>query len=540
MNPSKFHQTAIAKYQTINHINNHSQCELQKMSNELIDLVKDGNIGFYTSCEIIEIFGYEKDTNTAFNIFTIAVFEYSKRENKESLITNKLQDFSPKKPFKWGICKRRITKQEAIKLFNSIEKENKYNAGEKELQIDALEKIEKAYVPPDSSLVEQTPINDLLKSNHNCGSYIVEFFNFKKEKVKFILNDPVCMNNLSEGISNLIPIKIGTISDRIGNILFQIPINKYKIKTHSSKKTEGLRIEFIPHANYKKIPEAKVKLKSLDDNLLLDQSIKDIKGDDDVPISLKKIVFCEIFDKNELIIYQQKLFFKQEINISSGVCSPQKRFFSKSGTMIEIDIESNISYSIPHRSKTKIDWTANRKYEQELKVLEHQKAFLQYYGEDDDHEKALRDIRKLINIYGSSGVYLWDPYLSSEDIKQTLYYCKYSNAEIRAITGLKQGKNKEDTIKNMTDDFNQDVKNYLFLNIEVRGKHKGHGYDFHDRFLIFPRNQPKVWSLGISVNQLGKSHHILQEVRNSQHITNAFNSLWQDLNHQECIIWKSM
>lgn len=56
--------------------------------------------------------------------------------------------------------------------------------------------------------------------------------------------------------------------------------------------------------------------------------------------------------------------------------------------------------------------------------------------------------------------------------------------------------------------------------------------------IIFPLEKPRVWSLGASVNQLGEKHHILQEVKNAQHILNAFEELWAQLNHEECIVWK--
>ena len=56
--------------------------------------------------------------------------------------------------------------------------------------------------------------------------------------------------------------------------------------------------------------------------------------------------------------------------------------------------------------------------------------------------------------------------------------------------------------------------------------------------IIFPSEKPKVWSLGASINQLGESHHILQEVKNAQHIVNAFDKLWEELSSEECLIWK--
>ena len=98
---------------------------------------------------------------------------------------------------------------------------------------------------------------------------------------------------------------------------------------------------------------------------------------------------------------------------------------------------------------------------------------------------------------------------------------------------------KEQARQEMIEKFNKDDKEFLFLNLEVRGKIGSNGYGFHDRFLIFPLETPKVWSLGISVNSLGKSHHILQEVKHSQHILNAFNDLWEKLDKEECLVWKS-
>lgn len=128
--------------------------------------------------------------------------------------------------------------------------------------------------------------------------------------------------------------------------------------------------------------------------------------------------------------------------------------------------------------------------------------------------------------------------MSAIDIKNTLYYIKNTYVPMKAISGLKQSKNKRKVKQEMLNEFKKDKQNFLFLNLEVRGKIGYHGYDFHDRFIIFPFEKPKVWSLGASVNKLGTSHHILQEVKNAQHIVNAFDKLWDELNSEECLVWK--
>ena len=78
------------------------------------------------------------------------------------------------------------------------------------------------------------------------------------------------------------------------------------------------------------------------------------------------------------------------------------------------------------------------------------------------------------------------------------------------------------------------------INLEFRVQHNNYGWKFHDRFLIFPNfnSKVKVWSLGTSVNSLGKKHHILQEIKNARHILDAFNELWNQLQHESCLVWK--
>ena len=85
----------------------------------------------------------------------------------------------------------------------------------------------------------------------------------------------------------------------------------------------------------------------------------------------------------------------------------------------------------------------------------------------------------------------------------------------------------------------QDNANFK-LKLEFRTCRKNKGWGFHDRFLIFPAkgDRPSVWSLGTSVNGLGKSHHVLQKVGNGRLIQDAFQALWDELDVDECRVWK--
>lgn len=50
--------------------------------------------------------------------------------------------------------------------------------------------------------------------------------------------------------------------------------------------------------------------------------------------------------------------------------------------------------------------------------------------------------------------------------------------------------------------------------------------------------KPRVWSIGTSINSLGKKHHIIQSVEHPQIIVDAFEELWDELDSEECLVWK--
>ena len=52
-------------------------------------------------------------------------------------------------------------------------------------------------------------------------------------------------------------------------------------------------------------------------------------------------------------------------------------------------------------------------------------------------------------------------------------------------------------------------------------------------------NKTRVWSLGASVNSLGKSHHIIQIVESPTLIEDFFDKVWSETTVDECKIYDS-
>lgn len=501
-------------------------------------LTKEGVVGFYNRCEVIEIFGYKG--GKPFNIFTLVVFEKSNEVNEiEEFLSSELMKFDGIKDIKWGITRRIISIDSCKEFFNNLISNSTFKFKECISASGKLTFTKKQYIPPDFS-IQETQLNKILKNNFANGSYIIEAFDVDKTTVDFLLDNAVILNKLSENISEIIPIKVGTLSDRLGNVIFQFPIRIFETKLSVIKPDKGFTLTLVYDKVIRKIPNLKVMAYNKCDGLVMDFKIQEIREQADIFLSTANNVEVNIINpQNDLILSTDIFSTIKNFKINMSMISHQNRVFSLNNSIVEVTISSSNDTSSRNNSKGMEGWILDRKYEQELKTLESTKSFVQYFK--GQSEKALSDVRFLIEKYGKRGVYLWDPYLNATDIKNTLYFTPYSYIPLKAITNLMDVNcsKKEEIIQSIRKEFNTDRKEYLFMDLELRCKSGNSGWDFHDRFLIFPLEKPKVWSLGISLNQLGKSHHILQEVKNAQHILNAFNALWDELDNKECLVWKS-
>lgn len=140
-------------------------------------------------------------------------------------------------------------------------------------------------------------------------------------------------------------------------------------------------------------------------------------------------------------------------------------------------------------------------------------------------------------------VYLWDPYLTVDDLLDTWYYTKTFGMQLWAVTSREIADKKHMSVEEWIREQRQRIEqgsNHYGIRAELRCQWNGHGYHFHDRFLMTlpPNRKTRVWSLGTSVNSLGQKHHIIQSVEHSQMIVDAFEELWQELSAEECLVWK--
>lgn len=524
------------------------------MKYDLEKLIHDEIFGFYNVAEITEVFAANGNGETI-NVITLIVLEDRKFnvDIAPHFIGKRIHVGGQLKKWTFGIkCYTKPIQE----LFEHIKKlsENKTWAASKE-KLDTGRLIIKPpfFVPPAGN--SEIPLNNILKNNFFNGSHVLEWYDTDKHRLRDILNNPSLLQTLSEKVQKSFPIKIASISDRLGNIVLQIPVNLFRYNLRHSRLSSELSLELLWNPKASRRPLSMV----IEENY--DSTVTDLQlfkiNSDKVTVKLntdKGPYRVRIFDDaNNLLAVNNELSYIKYISTNVLIQNPEPRVFYRviGGEQKEQRVMLNSNEHIHVGDKYIRTQTDFRLYKHEKAELKKRREFVQYSPSNGNttlvREKALNDLHYLINMHGTKSVWLWDPFLSPEDIFYTLLYCEHFGSKMRAITALKESEAVKDNkdSKNLLSTYHKQFLHqrktfYHGLNLEFRGKGCGRGRAFHDRFLIFPEadHEPLAWSLGTSINSFGKSHHILQKVSDGGMIVDVFQELWEELDHTENIIWK--
>lgn len=511
-------------------------------------LTTTGNIAFYNSCEITEIFLCRKSDRSIFNFFTIAVFEEKSYSGfNQTFLGDRI---SVNEDFSIGIQRYWLTITEAETKFDALKTQNKWSAnGTIFSQFPQLKCLSKQYVPS----IEGNRINHILKNNYHNGSYTIEFFDESKSNLDFLLKIEALskLNDICEKIKKQVPIDLSVVRDRIGNFVFQFPITIIETNSKALSSWDGVIMNFHWHHLLSNPPSCLLQVESTLDKNYMGSVIEDYNKTDNQKIiigNLDQIDHIKIWRKEpSLILSSFSGSYVREFGLNMSVISHEPRLFEIDGKIQKIEVASS-----DRRTKKKIDATYttyinNNLYDAEKKQLEQSLSFKQY---KKGLSGGIEDLQKLIQQKGENGVYIWDPFLSSTDILKTLFYSKIAGVPLKAIGSIndavknvynKKGLDVLDIIAEYKAILENPLNNNHLLNLEFRIQHANFGWAFHDRFLIFPSSElrrSQVYSLGTSLNSYGNNHHILQEVSHPQPVVDAFNELWDKLNHPDCLVWK--
>lgn len=527
---------------------------------EIRRLASAGMLGFYSRVETTELIAFSPNTRQPINLLTLLVAEEHPTGqaiephflNQSRIRIPSLRDWS------FGVYRYSIPLDQLVPAFERLANSRTWDASGTELHQSICATRPPQFVPPNS--VEEIPWNCVLRNNFWNGSYIIEWADTKKAELDLFFAVPHRLQDLSEKIQLYLPIRLASLSDRLGNIILQLPVTLLMAQ-FNSRHDGSMLVEtgWHPHAHPRPL-RASVELE-------FDKSItgyitcpvtneRTLLSLPFVPGSHRVILFDE--ENSLLLAATGPMPLTQTIILNTRVIDPEPRVFGfpdSSGVLqshrVQIIGDFNAKSRVgPSENDGNGGWTRRRKYRDETSRLVRERHFVQYRPRPGqqavEHEKALRDIRHLITRYGEEGTWLWDPYLSALDILKTLFFSPYSMADMRGLTAQREA--TDQISQTCTGNFIQRQKNTLAnaqsnfheMRLEYRAKTGQYGWDFHDRFLIFPRKErgALAWSLGTSINSVGKAHHILQRVDDGQQVMDAFAELWDQLDRPEHLILK--
>ncbi len=545
--------------------------------------MQEGVLGFYTLCEVTHVVGYSDEAPTVpVNIFSILVFEDRLQEapTRPSFLNGKNRiELKSLRGWKFGVVRYTTAISSVMQTVSHFGYSGDWNTNGMTLKLGEMVPVAPQFVSPDAT--DTTRLNQLLKNNFWNGAYVLEWFDSTKDNLKFFFDAPLLMQELSQSVQAHVPLRIASLSDRLGNIVVQLPVTVLMSTFRKISDLEGLSAEIAWHSKAAPRPLRAISAMEFD-GVLLGYFSAEIQSTTS-PLSmhdtsrLNRVVIWD--DKNQLILAATApLSYIRTASINMQLADSEPRVF----TVKRADGATNFHrVNLTQPAQTRIvgktdnyayrEWIQRRIYAAEELQLTQERRFVQYQPEltdkEESHKTALNDIRILLNRYGQSAAWLWDPYLSANDLLDTLFHCQHSYSDLRALTSAKavprtRSRSLREKISEKLSIFvcrpSADIDavsrfitdqaaalsppngNHRGLRLEYRIKRGAAGWNFHDRFLIFPQTPqgPLAWSLGTSVNSLGTEHHILQRTDNGRLVADAFLKLWERLNQPEHLVWK--
>lgn len=541
-----------------------------EIANEDFDLLSQNDrIAFYESCEMTQIFLYNQENKSVQNYYTLFVFEETApKDTKDKYLFPKLQKIDNK--FKFGVIQKRISIEEAKEQFKNIQQNNKIIFNKDNCDVSTqMVLLPKTFVPMRYGLTEPM-LNRVLKKNFWGASYVIEFFN---EKKNFALgkDERLKIDLINKNVKDVINIDLAKVSDRIGNIIFQFPVTILDLDTALIRQGTEIRTTAKPHIKSKNEKNINVQVQTSFDNTITgfdSQFFKNLDFTFDSKLGDDNNVRVTVSDfENKIILYDNELNFIKTFHGDMHIqgLMPPRTIPQADGSKKKINLETimpiNVGISLETDYSNQI-----LKRNQNDNILKRSGDYQVFKGKES--KKALDFIRKKLRQTDAKEICLWDPYLSAKDIMDTLYY-EPTGKTFRCIACISSANSlshksdnpggyeklcrnhgytyaKKDIKHKGFDEFCKESRvlfkesNNLNISLKFLAQHDNYGWKFHDRFLIFipyeSSQLPEVYSLGISVNQIGEKHHIIQKVTDSREILKNFEELWKELDNGACCV----
>jgi len=455
---------------------------------KLKELLEPGVVGFYRSVEVTEVLGVQ---DTAFtNILTLVVAEPleppSEIDWKSVLLNGKNRHRLPGTEWDVGIAQYRLSLEVFLGKVAEFGQTGQWKPGPSPIQTGTLAAVPPQFVPSDGC--GHHPWNGVLKNNFFEGSHVLELFDTTKQHVRVLLDDSRRLTNLAKIVGEYLPIKVDGMSDRLGNVIIQLPVTVMSTQVHGTPEGgHSVAVEWHPD-----IAPRSVRIAA---EIWQDSTVTSF---DSAVISSGEAKLqlnspgggarTHIWDgeKHILLSATPPLTFFTGFNLSVSVDHLEDRSVSREFFLPcpgDNQVKQSITLIEPAKPQQSIGstpeaprepWVSQRIFGESVASLKARKEFVQYgldetkkqgaanpqdmdaeapENEDIEGEEtapeaisrklerrmaALEDLRWLMEKHGSEGVWLWDPFLNADDVLRTLFFCRHNDVPLRALTAGKK------------------------------------------------------------------------------------------------------
>ena len=520
------------------------------------NLLQPGKIAFYKSCEVTQFFLISREDHKVVNYYALFTFEEKPLENETTKYLLP-KPFRINDKFSLGALQKRIPISKARDIFANIQNGVMDIDGPCSIP-NKMSLLSKTFIP--QGFGEKTILTNVLKNNIWKGNYIIEFFNEAKDFPSDI-NERSKIDKINRKIREILPIDLSSVHDRIGNIVFQFPVTLMNLDILFKGNGTEVKIVCQQHPLINQERNILIQVSSIYDNCTtgffskhfknLDFEFNAVLGDDfDIHIT---VIDC---DNNILLFDENKINYMKSVGTCFNVMdsSEPRTIPQKDGTVKTVQLSNpmlsntGIVYSDTHYRSQIGERIRNNK------ILSHNGDYIALKA--NQSEKGLSFLRAKLKDPDIKEICLWDPYLKAQDIMDVLYYeptgkpfrciasatkAFWENEHSKACSSKVQG-SSESTFEKYRSECRSHFKRSNNKNVQLKilAQHDNFGWKFHDRFLILvpqnPRQLPDAYSLGTSINSIGKSHHIIQKVTNAREILDNFEELWEKLDNKDCCV----
>ena len=197
-----------------------------KARSELERLIVPGLLGFYEQCEVTHVFMISTDRKTVSNVLTVVVLEeHSNEQPQEFRFLNGSTPIEVRsiRNGSFGVARYRKPTHDLLPAIDSLIQTRQWTlSGTGPLLFGPVMSAGCQFVPPNA--LSNIPWNLVLKNNFWNGSYVFEWADRSKAHLNDLFEVPKRIQDLSEAIQEWVPLRLASLSDRLGNLVVQLPV----------------------------------------------------------------------------------------------------------------------------------------------------------------------------------------------------------------------------------------------------------------------------------------------------------------------------